>query len=192
MHGRHTLVLNNDWTPISVMPPSAIDWQRAITAVFLEQVRPIHFYENWQIHSPSMVIAVPSVVVSVGSFVNVKRQVSHSYSNAFLRDDFTCQYCGARDISPTADHVLPRSRGGSDLLTNITTACTRCNNGKGNKIIKPKKMPHMPTYYELLRKARNMPVTVPHASWIDYIGWNDTMIKVVEPRGMPGYGTKLS
>lgn len=45
------------------------------------------------------------------------------------RDDFTCQYCGSReDLS--VDHVMPESRGGEMVETNLVTACRKCNSKK--------------------------------------------------------------
>ena len=51
----------------------------------------------------------------------------------FKRDSFTCQYCGAKapDVLLEADHVQPRSKGGSDDILNLVTACEACNRGKG-------------------------------------------------------------
>ncbi|MCM3577439.1 HNH endonuclease [Micrococcus luteus] len=34
----------------------------------------------------------------------------------------------------TVEHMLPRSRGGSDDLANLRPACGRCNFGRGNRI----------------------------------------------------------
>ena len=50
------------------------------------------------------------------------------------RDKFTCQYCGrkAPDVVLHVDHVLARSNGGSNTLTNLITACADCNLGKSN------------------------------------------------------------
>jgi hypothetical protein len=50
----------------------------------------------------------------------------------YLRDSFTCAFCGldmkgldARLI--TIDHIVPRSRKGTDEPKNLVTACLRCN-----------------------------------------------------------------
>lgn len=50
----------------------------------------------------------------------------------FERDAFTCQYCGrhAPDVILEVDHIIPRSKGGTDALGNLTTACFECNRGK--------------------------------------------------------------
>jgi 5-methylcytosine-specific restriction endonuclease McrA len=49
------------------------------------------------------------------------------------RDKYRCAYCGrtSAQVALEVDHVLPRSRGGSDVPTNLITACFDCNNGKG-------------------------------------------------------------
>lgn len=53
----------------------------------------------------------------------------------FTRDNFTCQYCGERGGRLECDHILPRSRGGTDEYKNLTTACFSCNRAKGTKTI---------------------------------------------------------
>ncbi|WIG60449.1 MAG: HNH endonuclease family protein [Ktedonobacterales bacterium] len=51
----------------------------------------------------------------------------------FARDNYTCQYCGAHGVSLQCDHVMPVSRGGSNELTNLVTACKPCNLSKHDK-----------------------------------------------------------
>ncbi len=50
------------------------------------------------------------------------------------RDDFTCQYCGqsAPSVVLGVDHIIPVSKGGSDDMSNLRTACWSCNRGKGD------------------------------------------------------------
>ena len=50
----------------------------------------------------------------------------------FRRDGFECCYCGShRNL--TVDHVIPKSRGGSNYWDNLVTSCSRCNSNKDNK-----------------------------------------------------------
>lgn len=51
-----------------------------------------------------------------------------------LRDSFTCQYCGRKppDVVLHVDHIIPRSKGGSNSIENLSTACADCNLGKGD------------------------------------------------------------
>lgn len=55
----------------------------------------------------------------------------------FSRDGFTCQYCGQRapSVKLNVDHRMPRSRGGSDDMSNLITACFACNSGKSNTLL---------------------------------------------------------
>lgn len=45
----------------------------------------------------------------------------------------TCAYCGETGIPLEIEHITPRSRGGSDRVSNLTLACHACNQKKGNK-----------------------------------------------------------
>lgn len=50
----------------------------------------------------------------------------------FLRDDFTCQYCGrfSHNTKLTLDHLLPRDQKGETTVFNLVTCCPRCNQDK--------------------------------------------------------------
>jgi len=52
----------------------------------------------------------------------------------YLRDDYTCQYCGSKpDPSDlTIDHLVPLSRGGLDEVVNYVTCCRQCNQRKSD------------------------------------------------------------
>ena len=54
---------------------------------------------------------------------------------AYLLEKFgrRCVYCGATNQPFGIDHVLPRSRGGSDRVSNLVLSCHDCNSRKGNK-----------------------------------------------------------
>lgn len=45
------------------------------------------------------------------------------------RDGHACIYCGTTE-DLTIDHDMPQSRGGTDEITNLLTACRACNAGK--------------------------------------------------------------
>jgi 5-methylcytosine-specific restriction endonuclease McrA len=44
-----------------------------------------------------------------------------------------CAYCGAAGVPLQVEHIVPRSRGGSDRVSNLTLACEPCNQRKGNQ-----------------------------------------------------------
>jgi len=56
-----------------------------------------------------------------------------SRRNVYMRDDFTCQYCGERPAVKelNLDHVRPRSQGDRTTWDNLVTSCRRCNFRKG-------------------------------------------------------------
>ena len=51
----------------------------------------------------------------------------------FMRDDYTCQYCGMRSRDLTLDHVVPKHRGGGHSWDNLVSACRACNHRKGGR-----------------------------------------------------------
>lgn len=59
-------------------------------------------------------------------WASIKRRI-------FERDDFTCQYCGARGVLLECDHITPIAQGGGHEDKNLTTACMPCNRSKGAK-----------------------------------------------------------
>lgn len=56
----------------------------------------------------------------------------------YRRDKYTCQLCG-KEINDranlTLDHVKSRKRGGSNEVSNLVTACVKCNCSKADKTI---------------------------------------------------------
>jgi 5-methylcytosine-specific restriction endonuclease McrA len=44
-----------------------------------------------------------------------------------------CAYCDAQNVTFTIDHIHPRSKGGSDRVSNLTLACHPCNQRKANR-----------------------------------------------------------
>lgn len=90
------------------------------------------------VRSQYLAIPLPAVVV-MRYLVRTRRRRGvfevPSKSVVFTRDDFACQYCGLRIgmRTGTRDHVLPRSRGGRDALSNVVTACRGCNAAKGDR-----------------------------------------------------------
>ena len=52
-----------------------------------------------------------------------------------LKYNHTCVYCGDNK-NLTIDHIVPVSKGGRDVFSNLQVLCKSCNSRKGNKIIK--------------------------------------------------------
>ena len=46
---------------------------------------------------------------------------------------YRCAYCGKSEVPFEVDHIRPRSRGGSNRVSNLALACHSCNTVKGNQ-----------------------------------------------------------
>lgn len=53
----------------------------------------------------------------------------------FKRDNYTCQYCGKVGGKLETDHIIPFSKGGTDDMDNLVTACRKCNRQKRDKSV---------------------------------------------------------
>lgn len=147
---RATLVLNRSWRPVHVTTV-----RRALCMVFRDAARIVepdtlatYTFDEWievvpepdapAIRSPSIRLIPPEVVLLVHYDRIPCHEAPFTRRNLFLRDDFTCQYCGRRCGSDhlSVDHVLPRSRGGSTSWENCVLACVACNARKADRTLK--------------------------------------------------------
>ena len=56
--------------------------------------------------------------------------------NVLMRDNYTCQICGATvkdGAKLEIDHIIPKSKGGSDDENNLQVLCRQCNREKHNR-----------------------------------------------------------
>lgn len=73
-------------------------------------------------------------IIRLSHFVRVPyKKVVLTRKNILRRDSYKCVYCGRSDIPLTVDHIVPKARGGTDSWENLVTACTICNNKKGDR-----------------------------------------------------------
>jgi len=171
------LVLNADFRPLSYYPLSLWPWQEAVKAVVADRVNVISVYTK-TVRSPSSTIALPSVI-SLKEYIPAKRRPAFTRFNVFLRDRFTCQYCGHSlpTHELTFDHVVPRSKGGHTTWQNVVTACSPCNLIKGSRLPHQAKMfpltrPLEPTNFLLQEHGRGFPPNYLHESWRDFLYWD--------------------
>jgi 5-methylcytosine-specific restriction endonuclease McrA len=120
------LVLNATMEPLCVVPA-----RRAVVLVLSSKADVVHA-NGHQFRSEHLNLAAPSVV-RLRRFVHVpyRRRAALSRRGVFIRDDHTCQYCGAD--AENVDHVQPRSRGGAHEWENVVAACRRCNSRKKDR-----------------------------------------------------------
>jgi len=168
------LVLNADFRPLSYYPLSLWNWQDAIKAVFMDRVNIVSEYDR-VVSSPSFDMRLPSVV-SLKNYVTPVRFPAFTRFNLFLRDQFTCQYCGIED-DLTFDHVIPRAKGGVTSWENVVAACSPCNLRKSDKLPKtarmwPSQQPYRPSVHQLHANGRLFPPNFLHESWQDYLYWD--------------------
>ncbi len=102
------LVLNLNYVPINV--------STARRAIILLGKGKAELLENHrgQVRTVSTVVEVPSII-RLGYLVKrpfAPRKLSKK--EIFLRDRYTCQYCGTKSQQLTLDHVVPRRQKGSE------------------------------------------------------------------------------
>jgi 5-methylcytosine-specific restriction endonuclease McrA len=168
------LVLNADYRPLSYYPLSLWSWQDAIKAAFMDRVEIVAEYD-YEVHSPSVSLKIPSVVV-LKDYVKPRKRVAFTRFNVFLRDEFRCQYCGKKD-ELTFDHIVPRSSGGITSWKNVVAACAPCNMRKGSKSLRRagmslRKPTRTPEAEQLRNIGRKFPPNHLHDSWIDFLYWD--------------------
>jgi 5-methylcytosine-specific restriction endonuclease McrA len=102
---------------------------------FQDKVEVLEFHST-TVSSPSRTFALPAVM-RLRQYIRpyLSMSVRLSRQNIFLRDNHFCQYCYQKfsEKKLTIDHVIPLSKGGRHEWTNVVTACSVCNNRKGDK-----------------------------------------------------------
>ncbi|MSR22982.1 MAG: HNH endonuclease [Gemmatimonadetes bacterium] len=186
------LALNASFEPLTLVPA-----RRAIRLVLDRKAEVLEVDEGKRFRSERDDFPCPTVIRLV-RFVHVPRRFRRQVTNTFLfaRDDYSCQYCGRhrKDLKGrqflTRDHVIPISFGGGNGWGNVVTACSPCNNRKGNLTpdqagMPLRREPREPNYVHLVWAVRR--VTVTQARWISMFYGEDTLSVVREAiprRGM--------
>ena len=161
------LVLNLNYVPINIC-----NVRRAVILVgkgkaeLLENSRGVLRTVNAEIEAPSIIRLVYLVKRPF-----LPRKLSKK--EVFLRDRYTCQYCGKKNQDLTLDHVIPRRQHGSHAWNNVVAACSRCNLRKAGRtpvearmrLVKEPRAPD-PNPYLILQNRTILD------SWRPYIPWN--------------------
>lgn len=132
------LLLNASYEPLSV-----ISVRRAVALLLRERVDAATD-EARMLHSAQQELEVP-VVLRLRRYVNVPRRGARwSRVGVLRRDGYRCIYCGVvatelregRQLDRgdfTIDHIIPRSRGGTNTWGNTACACYACNQRKSDR-----------------------------------------------------------
>jgi 5-methylcytosine-specific restriction endonuclease McrA len=159
------LVLNATYEPINVCTV-----RRAVVLLLKEKAEVLE-HGDWELRSASRAVTRP-VVIRLVSYVRVPRDTHRrkiTRRAVFARDDWTCQYCGARS-NLTVDHVIPRSKGGASSWDNIVASCAPCNLRKGSALprqagMRLQRQPKTPSPHVFIHVASP---TIP-AAWQQYL-----------------------
>ena len=121
------LVLNQNYEPLNVCTV-----RRAFVIVDRGKAEIIENGRGY-LRSTSYLFEIPSVIRLIYLIRRPRPQGRLTRRDVFLRDRFTCQYCGKQTKDLTLDHVLPRHRGGAHDWENIVAACKTCNHRKAGR-----------------------------------------------------------
>ena len=169
------LVLNADYRPLSYYPLSLWGWQDTVKAVFLDRVNIVSEYDR-AVHSPRFEMKLPSVV-SLKTYVRPALYPAFTRFNVFLRDRFTCQYCGDRpgpDLRPSGAALArrPDTLGQRGRGLRALQSCQGRQACRAEAKMWPAQKPYRPTVFELHRNGRLFPPNYLHESWLDYLYWD--------------------
>lgn len=94
------------------------------------------------------ILPITKIVVEVTSFDQQKMQNSEISGIEYQQGELQgyavreyllkkwgrkCAYCGEKDVPLEIEHIIPKSRGGSSRVSNLTISCTKCNRKKGSQ-----------------------------------------------------------
>ena len=160
------LVLNQNYQPLNVC-----NARRAVVLIGLGKAE-LMSNGRGNIHTITQTVPVPSVI---RLFHMIKRPLLRrrlSRRSVFYRDSFACQYCGRQTRTLTLDHIIPRSKGGPHVWTNVVSACIPCNHRKAgstpaeaNMRLRRKPGPPRPDPYALFRQRTIL------EEWRPFIPW---------------------
>lgn len=162
------LMLNASYEPMRV-----VSWQKALVLWFQDKVDIVEYHTAFA-KSVQKSFQLPSIV-KLRAYIRPRNHaVRFSRENVYIRDDYTCQYCGDR-LHPkqlTLDHVVPASKQGKKSWTNVVAACRHCNQRKADRTPDEASMPllsqpRLPNWLPVVDFDFN-PRQVPSA-WLPYI-----------------------
>ena len=161
------LVLNLNYVPVNVCSV-----RRAIVMVDKGKAELLEQHEG-SLHTVSGEVEAPAIIRLVYLVKRPFLPRKLSKKEVFLRDRFTCQYCGKKAQDLTLDHVIPRRQHGPHTWENVVAACNRCNLRKAGHTpaeakMKLRTVPRVPdpNPYLILQNRTILEV------WKPYIPWN--------------------
>lgn len=121
------LVLNQNYAPLNVC-----NVRRAVVLLGREKAE-LLVNGQGELHSVQASFLTPSVIRLTYLVRRPLLQRRLSRRDVFMRDKYTCQYCGRVRQNMTLDHVVPRFHGGRHTWENVVAACISCNHRKAGR-----------------------------------------------------------
>ena len=121
------LVLNLNYVPLNICTV-----RRAVVLVGKGKAELLENHRG-QVRTVDRLVDVPSIIRLVYLVKKPFLPRKLSKKEVFLRDRFTCQYCGKKSQDLTLDHVVPRRQFGAHTWENVVAACSRCNLRKAGR-----------------------------------------------------------
>jgi hypothetical protein len=165
-----SLVLDSNHQPISI-----ISWEKAIQSILNGKAQQLE-KPGMTIRTVSKEFDMPSVLVILEPIPYREKRLSYNNSqNLFVRDKYTCAYCGKRKRKSelTKDHINPIVQGGKNSWTNLITACRPCNQKKAGRT---PKQANMELKYKPFEPKPNSSYLLASANeeqmkqWAEYLG----------------------
>jgi len=160
------LVLNLNYVPLNIC-----NVRRAVILVGKGKAELLENHRG-QLRTVSSLVDVPSIIRLVYLVKKPFLPRKLSKKEVFLRDKFTCQYCGKKVPDLTLDHVVPRRQHGSHTWENVVAACNRCNLRKAgrtpaeaNMLLKTVPRAPDPNPYLILQNRTLLDEWLPYVPW---------------------------
>lgn len=91
-----------------------------------------------------------------------------------------CAYCDKTDVPLEIEHIVPKSKGGSNRISNLTLACENCNKRKGNKPVE-KFLAKKPDLLKRIKAKAKAPLR--DAAAVNATRWN--LFNTLKEKGLP-------
>lgn len=193
----HCLVLNSSYIPISIIPTkkalkmvyknraefvevdngyySCYDFNSWADLSAFKEESGIKSDDDYIYFGDGKKIDFPFIIRAIYYSGIAYEKVKLTRRNIYIRDEYTCAYCGKKFNTEklNIDHVIPKSRGGRNVWSNVVCSCVPCNTKKDNRTpdeagMKLRRKPFEPKYNILL----NYPISKREKylkKWSDFV-----------------------
>jgi len=162
MRDRACLVLNQSYEPLNVCRA-----RRALSLIFSGKAEMVENGSGY-IYTARTSYPVPTVIRLAYLVKRPRPQPRLSRVEIFVRDNYTCQYCGKHNHQLTLDHVIPRNQNGQHTWENLVSACAACNRKKAGRT---PEQAHMKLLNKPVRPAASIYYCIPYHYLETQLNW---------------------